>query len=156
MSRYAHRHARTIGGDRRRGFTLVELLVVITIIGILMSLLIPVVGRVREMAHRTSCMNNQTQINLAMTLYATSKGQMPPEMTAFQDPLSTAGTIYVLGWAENLMGQLGRNDLAPGTLPIATLRSNLPNVSVLICPSDSTKSGSNGGPPSYVVNGGVP
>ena len=94
---------------QQRGFTLVELLVVITIIGVLMAMLIPVIGRVREYAHRVQCISNQTQIGLAMTLFATSNGKMPYEMSSFQD---TSGT-YTLGWAESLMSQLGRADLVP-------------------------------------------
>jgi prepilin-type N-terminal cleavage/methylation domain-containing protein/prepilin-type processing-associated H-X9-DG protein len=141
----------------RRGFTLVELLVVITIIGILMALLLPVLGRAREFAHRVSCMDNQRNIGQAMNQYALSKGHMPPELTWYQDASGT----FILGWAENLMGYLGRNDLSPGTLPVATLRGltpgvPIPSVAVLVCPSDSNKSGVGGGAMSYVVNGGCP
>lgn len=63
---------------KRRGFTLVELLVVIAVIGILVGLLLPAVQAAREAARATQCKNNLKQIALATELFHDSFGAYPP------------------------------------------------------------------------------
>ena len=75
------------GRRRSRGFTLVELLIVVGVLLVLFSLLTPTMGRVRELARRTTCLNNLRNLALAGIAYASDEENsyfIPPNYDNFQ------------------------------------------------------------------------
>lgn len=64
------------------GFTLVELLVTIAIIGVLMSMILPAVQMARESARRTQCLNNLRNLGVAVLNYESERMQFPPSRAA--------------------------------------------------------------------------
>jgi prepilin-type N-terminal cleavage/methylation domain-containing protein len=82
---------------RTKGFTLVELLVVIGIIALLISILLPSLNRARETANRVKCASNLRQIGQAILLYSNdSKGPYPRTYYVGGYPLNAVGTTLNL------------------------------------------------------------
>ena len=63
---------------RRRGVSLVELLVCLAIIGLMISMLMPAIHAVRMSSQRTVCVNHKSQINLSLQMYADANKALPP------------------------------------------------------------------------------
>lgn len=63
---------------RPRGFSLLELVIVLAVAAVMLSILIPGIRRAREMAHRTACSNNLKQIALALSNYHDVHDVFPP------------------------------------------------------------------------------
>ncbi|HEY2586792.1 MAG TPA: type II secretion system protein, partial [Tepidisphaeraceae bacterium] len=64
--------------NHRRGFTLVELLVVIGIIALLISILMPALSRARAQAQQTQCLSNERQVGMGMIAFAIDHLQHVP------------------------------------------------------------------------------
>lgn len=73
------------------GFTLVELLVVISVITLLVALLLPALAMAREAGVRSTCLNDRRQLGVAMALFAQDNRNRLPTATAFQDANGALG-----------------------------------------------------------------
>ena len=130
--------------DNRKAFTLVELLVVITIIALLAALLLPGIQSAREAARNSLCQNNLKQLGLACLNYERVHGGLPPASVfpAYLTNPSSLGDSGRIGWTWLVLPYLEQSNLAdqyhfdkvwfdPSLQPLVTTR-----LSVMECPSD--------------------
>ncbi len=82
---------------RFKGFTLIEMLVVIAIILVLAAILYPALSKVRESGRSTACISNLRQLHLAALNYASGGGHVPPSISTLQ--VNEFGVYYEnKGW----------------------------------------------------------
>ena len=89
------------------GFTLVELLVVILILGLLVSLLLPAIIAARAAGLRTVCLNNLREIGLSTQIYVTTHDSYPPACVAISNPPPPPAPQY-LYWTDYLTPYLSK------------------------------------------------
>jgi prepilin-type processing-associated H-X9-DG protein len=125
---------------RRTATTLIELLVVIAIIGVLVSLIVPAVMKVRSASDRTVCSNNLRQIGLALHSYHLVHRRLPPGIG------STREAFPYLSWNARILPFVERDDLWRAVIKAYRANSNFlyvpPHVhrstvvSIYGCPAD--------------------
>jgi prepilin-type N-terminal cleavage/methylation domain-containing protein len=98
---------------KRRGFTLIELLVVVAIIALLIAILLPSLGKARELANRTTCGANLTGIMKAMLVYCSDNNDcyvyLGPSTTAQQNPVGN----NMGGLMNDMFYMVGSGSVAP-------------------------------------------
>ncbi len=138
--------------SKKTAFTLVELLVVITIIGILIALLLPAVQAAREAARAMQCRNNMRQLGLAAMNYVSAFEMYPPSSS----PYNVRGSSSAVSWIVRVLPHLEQQSLYDQFAPAfrSSLRAGVSStyssgildpacrdalrqrLSVLECPSD--------------------
>jgi prepilin-type processing-associated H-X9-DG protein/prepilin-type N-terminal cleavage/methylation domain-containing protein len=150
--------------SNQTGFTLVELLVVIGIIALLISILLPALGRAREAANNVKCLSNVRQLMMASIMFAGDhRGYVPTCTTDIwvapngwagitgrntnqsNDPYETnfayRDTGYLKDWASALMPYLGVKNGDINTFQVNPTGQS----KVFICPSDRWQDENNPG-----------
>lgn len=119
---------------RRSGFTLVEMLVVVAIIGILVGILLPAVQSAREAARRNTCSSNLAQLGRAVVAFDAVRGFIPGWRNS---PISSVNTNNY-SWAVLLMPQIERRDVftqLSNVAPAGVTPAMTPYIDLLVCPS---------------------
>jgi prepilin-type N-terminal cleavage/methylation domain-containing protein/prepilin-type processing-associated H-X9-DG protein len=139
--------------NTHRGFTIIEVLISISIIALLMALIVPAVVNARSAARRMQCQNNLHNLGIAVYGWTVSNNRFPPSGT-----FDELGQPYS-GWPSHLLGYLDQpgvarewNLAAPFNEPPNLQLSKL-SLPVFVCPDDFTTVNGQGNL-SYAVNGG--
>jgi competence protein ComGC len=119
----------------KNGFTLVDLLVSVTIIGLLLSLLLPAVQAVRESSRSASCKNNLRQVSLGITSFEARMRHLPIHQGRF------AGLVH---WHNEILPDIEQASLFSkieseirGGVEWDSLSGTRTRISIFECPSDS-------------------
>jgi prepilin-type N-terminal cleavage/methylation domain-containing protein/prepilin-type processing-associated H-X9-DG protein len=152
----------------RKGFTLVELLVVIGIIAVLVGILLPALNRARETANRTQCLSNLRQLGTAFVMYCNDNHGWLPRAAPYSSSSRPERDEDWLWWQEASGGGPNRDITASPILKYLGIKPKTPSsptkpnfndhqVAVLRCPSDNIEGhipGGGDGPYyfSYVLN----
>ncbi|QDU35882.1 hypothetical protein Mal4_01640 [Maioricimonas rarisocia] len=124
----------------RRGFALIEILVVIAISTLLFAMILPAVQHTREAARRSHCRNNLRQIAFALHRYHDSFNVFPPGGLRGWDGRQEHGNAF--SWGALVLPQLGyaeryaRFDFRAGVFEAPNARNLTPGIATFRCPSD--------------------
>ncbi len=124
----------------KHGFTLVELLVVIAVIGILVGLLLPAVQAARSAARRISCDNNLKQLGIGLHNYESAVRRMPP---GYIYKPGAQGNLAGFGWGAMLLPYLEQSPIHSQVnfnVPVFSSQNAVireMHIPLFICPEDT-------------------
>jgi len=122
------------------GFSLIEVLVVIGIIGLLVGLLLPAVQSAREASRRAGCINNLRQIGLALHQYERDHGQLPagrlPNVVPYVGWKGRSAFVAILPYIEGQQAYQSYN-FATWAHGLPNMTSELARPGSFVCPSDA-------------------
>ena len=128
--------------QRRPGFTLFELLVVVSIIAILISLLLPAVQSARESARRAQCSNNLMQLGIALGSYASTHMVLPPGVVNETGPIQNLPRGYHHSWIVQILPFMGQGNIYHHVNVKVSVYDTVNDtvagitIATLMCPSD--------------------
>jgi prepilin-type processing-associated H-X9-DG protein/prepilin-type N-terminal cleavage/methylation domain-containing protein len=126
---------------RTRGFTIVELLVVLLMIGLLLLLLMPAVQMGREAARRAQCSSNLMQITAGVLSYEQAHRVLPPGVVNAEGPVRSEPDGYHFSWLVQVLPFVGREsvygafDFRAGVYAPANTTARAAAISMFVCPS---------------------
>ncbi len=129
-------HHTTVASIPPHGFTVCELLVVVSCIGVLLAFLLPVVVYARESARRATCCSQLRDLGIAVHAYHDRQRKFP---TAWR--IHTPPSSFIRGWATELLPEIGEASIAESLRNRTSSIAALSDVSlaILLCPSDITE-----------------
>lgn len=126
---------------RRKGFTLLELMVVIAMIGVLVALLLPAIQSSRESVRRVVCQNNLGQLLLGLRGYESAHDVLPSGVVHPSGPILSPSEGFHAGWMVQLLPYVEQGVLfdlyntSVGVYEPANLTVRKAEVSLFLCPS---------------------
>ncbi len=130
--------------SRRTGFSMIEVLVVISLIIILIALLLPAVQSVREASRRSQCQYNLRQLGVALSAYTMNYGCLPPGIVDDPIPKPQGSPGYRMSWVAQVLPYMDRHLLFDGvnfdhgSLAAANQTVRMAPIDWAICPTSSS------------------